>query len=105
MGDQKVNVRHHGRGIRTAIVGNCDHFTRPAVQALTLEDEVDALILSIEVGAMKPDAPVYEEALGQLTVDAHRRSSWTPSPTATRRPPSDPHVPHRPRWTESRPRS
>ena len=70
MGDQKVNVRHHGRGIRTAIVGNCDHFTRPAVEALGLEDEVDALILSFEVGAMMPDAPGHEEALGRLVVDA-----------------------------------
>ena len=61
-----------GRGISTAIVSNCDHFTRPAVEALGLEDEVDAVILSFEVGAMKPDAPVYEEALRRLVVDASR---------------------------------
>ena len=61
-----------GRGMRTAIVSNCDHFTRPAVEALGLEDEVDAVLLSFEVGAMKPDAPVYEEALRRLAVDAEQ---------------------------------
>ena len=61
-----------GRGMATAIVSNCDHFTRPVVEALGLEDEVDAVILSFEVGAMKPDAPIYEEALRRLTVDASR---------------------------------
>ncbi len=59
-----------GRGMRTAIVSNCDHFTRPAVDALGLEDEVDTVLLSFEVGAMKPDAPIYEEALRRLAVDA-----------------------------------
>src|SRR3989337_1566241 len=59
-----------GRGMRTAIISNCDHFTRHAVDALGLEDEVDALLLSFEVGAMKPDAPIYEEALRRLAVHA-----------------------------------
>ena len=60
------------RGMATAIISNCDHFTRPVVEALGLEDEVDTVLLSFEVGAMKPDAPVYEEALRRLTVDASR---------------------------------
>ncbi len=59
-----------GRGMRTAIVSNCDHFTRPALDALGLEDEVDAVLLSFEVGAMKPDAPIYEETLRRLAVVA-----------------------------------
>ena len=42
------------RGIRTAVVSNCDHSTRPAVEPLGLVEEVDAMILSFEVGAAKP---------------------------------------------------
>ena len=59
-----------GRGMKTAIVSNCDHFTRPAVETLGLEDEVDAVILSFELGAMKPDADIYEGALRRLDVGA-----------------------------------
>ncbi len=55
-----------GRGMQTAIISNCDHFTRPAVEALGLEGEVDTLILSFEVGALKPDPIIYRVALERL---------------------------------------
>ena len=58
------------RGIRTAIVSNCDHSTRPAVEALGLVEEVDATILSFEVGAAKPDPRIYAAALQALDVAA-----------------------------------
>jgi putative hydrolase of the HAD superfamily len=58
------------RGIRTAVVSNCDHSTRPAVEQLGLVEEVDAMILSFEVGAAKPDPEIYGAALRALDVSA-----------------------------------
>lgn len=78
-----------GRGIRTAIVSNCDHFTRPAVEALGLEEEVDAVVLSFEVGAISPTRSSTRRHCGGWPWTSHRRPSWTTSPTtATGRPPS-----------------
>lgn len=54
------------RGIRTAVVSNCDHATRPIVDDLGLEREVDAIMLSFEVGVAKPDAGIYRAALDAL---------------------------------------
>lgn len=61
------------QGVRTALVSNCDHFAGPLVDALGLEDEVDALVLSFEVGVHKPSAGIYVaalEALGARAEDA-----------------------------------
>jgi putative hydrolase of the HAD superfamily len=58
------------RGIRTAVVSNCDHSTRPAVEQLGLVEEVDAMVLSFEVGAAKPDPEIYGAALRALDVSA-----------------------------------
>lgn len=55
-----------GRGIKTAIVSNCDHLTRPIVERLGLAEEVDAVILSFEVGVMKPDPAIYLSALDRV---------------------------------------
>jgi putative hydrolase of the HAD superfamily len=60
------------RGIRTAVVSNCDHFAGPLVEALGLKDEVDALVLSCEVGAHKPDAAIYLTALDALGARAEQ---------------------------------
>ena len=54
------------RGLRTAIVSNCDHATRPIVDDLGLEREADAIVLSFEVGVAKPDAGIYRAALDAL---------------------------------------
>jgi putative hydrolase of the HAD superfamily len=54
------------RGVPTALVSNCSHNTRPIVERLGLEREFDAVILSFEVGAMKPDPAIYREALARL---------------------------------------
>lgn len=53
-------------GIGTAIVSNCDNWTRPVVDALGLEDEADAVILSFEVGALKPDPAIFQAALERI---------------------------------------
>ena len=54
------------RGVRTAIVSNCDHATRPIVDELGLEREADAVVLSFEVGVAKPDPGIYRAALDAL---------------------------------------
>jgi putative hydrolase of the HAD superfamily len=54
------------RGVKTALVSNCSHSTRPVVDRLGLEGAFDRVILSFEVRAMKPDAAIYEVALAQL---------------------------------------
>jgi len=59
-----------GRGIRTAVVSNCDHATRPAVEHLGLPEETDAVVLSFEVGAAKPDPAIYRAALRAAGVEA-----------------------------------
>jgi len=52
--------------IPTALISNCSHSTRPIVDALGLEDEFDAVLLSFEVRAAKPDPVIYREALSRL---------------------------------------
>lgn len=63
------------RGIRTALVSNCSHSTRPVVDRLGLEDAFDAVVLSFEVGAKKPDAAIYMETLTRLGVHHDDASS------------------------------
>jgi HAD superfamily hydrolase (TIGR01509 family) len=58
------------RGIPTAIVSNCDHWTRPVVDELGLEDEVDAVVLSFEAKVLKPDPRIYEIALERIGAEA-----------------------------------
>ncbi len=54
------------RGVPLALVSNCSHNTTPIVERLGLEREFDAVLLSFEVGAMKPDPAIYQEALARL---------------------------------------
>ena len=58
------------RGVRTGIVSNCDHSTRPAIEELGLVEEVDAVLLSYEVRAAKPDPAIYGAALRAVDVAA-----------------------------------
>lgn len=58
------------RGVATALVSNCDHGTRPVVDRLGLPEEMDAIILSFEVGVAKPDAGIYRAALDALNARA-----------------------------------
>jgi putative hydrolase of the HAD superfamily len=59
-------------GLKTAIVSNCGYGTRPVVQALGLEREVDAVVLSCELGAKKPDAAIYRAALDRVGAPPER---------------------------------
>jgi len=58
------------RGVRTALVSNCSRSTRPVVDDLDLGREMDAVVLSFEVGAAKPDAAIYRAALDRLGAEA-----------------------------------
>ena len=55
-----------GRGIKTALISNCSHSTRPIVDRLGIDEEFDEILLSFEVGIHKPDPGIYREALRRL---------------------------------------
>jgi putative hydrolase of the HAD superfamily len=57
------------RGARTALISNCSHSTRPVVDRLRLEEAFDAVVLSFEARAMKPDPAIYRAALDALGAD------------------------------------
>ncbi len=58
------------RGIKIAIVSNCDENTRDLLVELGVAALADALVLSNEVGAVKPAAEIYQHALDKLGVTA-----------------------------------
>jgi putative hydrolase of the HAD superfamily len=53
-------------GARVALVSNCSFDTPPLIERLELAREFDAIILSFEVGMVKPDPGIYEAALSSL---------------------------------------
>lgn len=55
-----------GRGVKTALISNCSHSTRPIVDRLGLDAAFDEVLLSFEVGAHKPDPEIYREALHRV---------------------------------------
>ncbi|HKH51231.1 MAG TPA: HAD-IA family hydrolase [Mycobacterium sp.] len=62
----------HRQGIKTAVVSNIAFDVRPAFEAIGVAGYVDEVVLSYEVGAVKPDAAIFETALTRLGVDAQR---------------------------------
>jgi HAD superfamily hydrolase (TIGR01509 family) len=60
----------HRQGIKTAVVSNIAFDVRPAFVALGVADYVDEFVLSFEVGAVKPDAAIFETALARLGAEA-----------------------------------
>jgi putative hydrolase of the HAD superfamily len=70
--DDSLPVLHdlRSRGIKTALVSNCSHSTRPVVDRLGLPEAFDAVVLSFEVGSRKPDAAIYVEALSRIGLRA-----------------------------------
>jgi putative hydrolase of the HAD superfamily len=53
-------------GVKTALISNCSHSTRPIVDRLGIPEEFDEILLSFEVGMHKPDPGIYREALRRL---------------------------------------
>ena len=62
------------RGVRTALVSNCSHNTRPGVDRLRLDEVFDSVILSFEARARKPDPAIYRAALRALGDPAPARA-------------------------------
>jgi HAD superfamily hydrolase (TIGR01509 family) len=60
------------QGIKTAVVSNIAFDVRPAFATLGVADDVDEFVLSFEVGAIKPNAEIFETALTRLGVEAER---------------------------------
>lgn len=60
----------HRQGIKTAVVSNIAFDVRPAFESIGASGFVDEFVLSFEVGAIKPDAAIFETALNRLGVDA-----------------------------------
>ncbi len=58
------------RGIKIAIVSNCTASTRPLLAELGVTALADALVLSCEVGAVKPQAAIFDCALERVGVVA-----------------------------------
>ena len=54
------------RGVKSALISNCSHSTRPIVDRLRIDEEFDEILLSFEVGMHKPDPEIYREALRRL---------------------------------------
>jgi HAD superfamily hydrolase (TIGR01509 family) len=60
----------HRQGIKTAVVSNIAFDVRPAFESIGAAQFVDEFVLSFEVGAIKPDAAIFQTALARLGVDA-----------------------------------
>ncbi len=62
--------RLRSQGIKVAIVSNCTASTRPLLAELGVTALADALVLSCEVGAVKPQAEIFGCALERTGVAA-----------------------------------
>jgi HAD superfamily hydrolase (TIGR01509 family) len=60
----------HDQGIKTAVVSNIAFDVRPAFEAIGASEHVDEVVLSYEVGAIKPNAAIFQAALTRLGVAA-----------------------------------
>lgn len=58
------------QGISTAVVSNIAYDIRPAFASVGAIDDVDQFVLSFEVGAVKPNAAIFETALSRLGATA-----------------------------------
>jgi HAD superfamily hydrolase (TIGR01509 family) len=60
----------HQQGIKTAVVSNIAFDVRPAFESIGAAEFVDEFVLSFQVGAVKPNAEIFQTALTRLDVDA-----------------------------------
>lgn len=58
------------RGVRTVLVSNVGLDVRPVLDAASLTELLDAVVLSYETGSVKPHAPIFETALSAAGVSA-----------------------------------
>ena len=62
--------RLRSEGVLTALVSNCADNTRAQLEYLGIISQVDAVVLSFEVGSVKPYPEMYATALDELGVAA-----------------------------------
>lgn len=68
--DAIVTLRSiQAQGVTTAIVSNCSVATSALVDRLGLRDEVQQVVLSFEVGHVKPEGEIFRHALEMLGFD------------------------------------
>lgn len=70
--DDALPVLHElrRRGVRLAVLSNIGIDIRPRLRALGVLDLVDAVVLSYEVGVVKPDPRIFEHTLAAVDVSA-----------------------------------
>ncbi len=59
------------QGVKVAILSNVGFDLRPALARMELDRLADALVLSCEVGVVKPDPAIFRRALDALDVPPH----------------------------------
>jgi HAD superfamily hydrolase (TIGR01509 family) len=59
-------------GLAVAVVSNIGFDIRPMIQAFGMSDLIDSLVLSYEIGRIKPDPAIFEYACAALRVDPER---------------------------------
>jgi len=62
----------HDNGIRTALVSNIGVDVRPVLERTGLAGLLDAVVLSCDVGAVKPDPAIFAQALQRIGVRPDR---------------------------------
>ncbi|MDW8308017.1 MAG: HAD-IA family hydrolase [Verrucomicrobiales bacterium] len=58
------------RGLRLGVISNWDDRLRGLLQALDLARHFDVIVVSCEVGVLKPERPIFEAALSALDLPA-----------------------------------
>ncbi|HSZ03923.1 MAG TPA: HAD-IA family hydrolase [Solirubrobacteraceae bacterium] len=58
------------RRVRTALISNCSSDVADMLASSRLAGRLDTIVLSAQLGVMKPDARIYQTALDRLDVDA-----------------------------------
>lgn len=56
-------------GYRTALISNCNYLTRGVVERLELPTRIDEIILSCEVGLVKPEVEIYQLGAQRLGLE------------------------------------
>lgn len=62
----------HDRGVRTALVSNIGIDVTTLLARSGMRDLLDAVVLSYDVGVVKPQTEIFAEALQRIEVPAHR---------------------------------
>ncbi len=59
------------RGYKTSVVSNTNYLARPVIERLELPEKLNQVILSCEVGLIKPDVKIYQLAAHRLGLETN----------------------------------